>query len=888
MDTTYPDVPSVPNNLPSQPTLFIGRETELRAARALLLREGVRLVTLTGPGGTGKTRLSLELASSLLLSDDARWATSPELAKDGPGTEATQNSELKIQSSELTPHSVFFIPHFPDGVYFVPLASITDPALVATGIAKAVGIMEVGEKDRPLIETLKAHLRAKQLLLLLDNFEQVLGATPLVVELLEAAPQVKALVTSRERLHLRGEREFPVPPMRVPSTEYRVPSGDDPLRAYESVRLFVERAASLLPDFDLDEENAPAVAEICARLDGLPLAIELAAARIKILTPQAMLPRLKHRLKLLTGGERNLPPRHRTLRAAIEWSYDLLDDADKALFRSLSIFSGSFSLEAAEAIAEQAAASSEQLSSESSVLDIIASLVDKNLLRRDVGDPGDSRFAMLETIHEYARERLEESGEAGELRRLHALYFLSMAESIEPELKGPKQVERLRQLEDEHDNLRAALKWALDSGESDMALSLASALHGFWRMHGHLTEGRAWLESALDGAGGKPTSHRARALMAVGTLASSQSDFARARSALEESLAIFRELGDKESVASTLRNLGNELRYRGDLEGSWRALEEALAIARELDKEWDVASLLGDLGIAAQALGNDSTARRMYEESLALRREMGDTRGIAMMLVNLGELARAAGSYEQAGDLYTEALALARELGDKWGVGMVLHNLGHVAFNRRDYIHAWNLFAESLGIFHELRNKRDIAYCLAAMGGLFGAYKQPERAAVLFSAAQALSNTISSHLDPADQVEYERNLAEAQEQLSQGDWDRAWVRGQTLTLDEAVAFALQTPPSREQTSPLATLPRSIGTAPLVLTTAPLAEPGSKLTEREEEVLGLVAEGLADAQIAERLQISPRTVHRHLSSIYSKLGVTSRTAALRAVGARKGD
>jgi DNA-binding NarL/FixJ family response regulator/Flp pilus assembly protein TadD len=366
--------------------------------------------------------------------------------------------------------------------------------------------------------------------------------------------------------------------------------------------------------------------------------------------------------------------------------------------------------------------------------------------------------------------------------------------------------------------------------------------------------------------------------MAAGTLASSQGDFVRARAALEESLSIFRELGDKESVASTLRNLGNELRYRGDLEGSWRALEEALGIARELGKQWDIASLLGDLGIAAQTLGKDETARRMYEESLALRREINDTRGIAMMLVNLGELARAEGDYALAGDLYTEALGLARELGDKWGVGMVLHNLGHVAYHRREYMHAWSLFAESLRIFHELRNKRDIAYCLAALAGLFGASKELERAAVLFSAAQALSNTISSHLDPADQVEYERNLAATQARMGQSEWDRAWVRGQALTLDEAVAYALESPPPVKQTRPL-TLPPKV-TAPLGLGTTPLTDQ-SILTEREIEVLQLVAVGLQDAQVADELKISPRTVHRHLSSIYSKLGVTSRTAAVRA-------
>jgi predicted ATPase/DNA-binding CsgD family transcriptional regulator/Flp pilus assembly protein TadD len=870
-------VPIAPDNLPHQPTPFIGRGREVDALRSLVRRERVQLVSLTGPGGTGKTRLALEAAGHL---------------RGG----------------------------FPDGISFVPLASITDADLVATSIAEGLGIMEAGDKDRPLVESLKSHLRDKNLLLVLDNFEQVLDAAPIVGELIGAAPQLKVLVTSRERLHLRGEYEFPVPPLEVPAVDDRRQAleGMAALAGYESVRLFVERASALRPDFELRGENAAVVAEICARLDGLPLAIELAAARIKILNPEAILSRLEHRLKLLTSGERDLPPRHQTLRAAIGWSYDLLNDGEKALFRRLSVFSGSSSLEAIEAVCVPRTVGEGQTPSKDpyalhatryarldiDALDGIASLVDKNLLRQHGEVAGEPRFNMLETIGEYAREKLEESGEAGWAQRLHAACFLEMAEAAEPELKGPKQVEWLRRLEAEHDNMRAALRWALagqsadDSARtasidshmalsrkqpvspSEIALRLGAALHGFWRMRGHFTEGRSWLESALSDTKDKPSPARAKALMAVGTLSSSQGDFVRARAALEESLSIFRELGDLESVASTLRNLGNELRYRGDLEGSWSALEEALGIARELGKEWDIASLLGDLGIVAQTLGNDDAARQMYEESLALRREMSDTRGIAMMLVNLGELARAAGEYDRAGEMYTEALGLARELGDKWGVGMVLHNLGHVANHRRDYMHAWNLFAESLRIFHELRNKRDIAYCLAALGGLFGARKQLERASVLFSASQALSNTISSHLDPADQVEYERNLAATKSQMSQGDWDRAWVRGQALTLDEAVAYALEIPATLDQTKPLPAPPKV--TAPLGLTTMPLIEQAA-LTEREVEVLQLVAMGLQDAQVAEQLEISPRTVHRHLSSIYSKLGVTSRTAAVRAAG-----
>lgn len=497
--------------------------------------------------------------------------------------------------------------------------------------------------------------------------------------------------------------------------------------------------------------------------------------------------------------------------------------------------------------------------------------MDKNLLRQ-VGGRDTQRvpgFVMLETIQEYAREKLMESGEVEEMQQRHALFFLALAENAEPELRGARQVEWVEQLEAAHDNLRSALKWSIEQEATDIALRLGAALMQFWRMHGHLSEGRAWLEGALAASAGMPTPARAEALMAAGTLASVQADYTRARAALEESLELFRQLDDKENIAATLRNLGNEVRYQGDLERSYALFEEGLAIARELGNRWDIAAFLGDLGIAAQALGDQESARSLYAESLALRRELKDKRGIAMMLVNIGELARSEGDYDAARSLYEEGLVIARELGDKWGVGMVLHNLGHVAYHRHQYEQALDLFTESLTIFYEMRNKRDIAYCLAALAGVFGAQRQPERAAMLFSAAQALSNTISSHLDPADLLEYERNVDLVQSQINLEAWKRAWDKGQSMTLDEAVACALEKTPAAQQ-------PISAGP-----TTTPLGEYPSGLTEREVDVLQLVATGMPDTEVAEELGISPRTVHRHLSSIYNKLGVSTRTAAARA-------
>ncbi|MEA2572919.1 MAG: hypothetical protein QOH93_217, partial [Chloroflexia bacterium] len=623
----------VSNNLPVQPTPFIGREKEVEAACALLQREAVRLVTLTGPGGTGKTRMAVQIGEQMLLD-------------------------------------------FRHGVFFVALASITDHTLVAGTIAQTLGIMEGA--NRPIIEGIKAYLRDRHMLLILDNFEQVVDAAPVVADIMTGAASLKVLVTSREILHLRGEHEFPVPPLTMPDTRHLPPV--ERLTQYEAVRLFVDRAMSLRPDFQVNEENAAAVAEICASLDGLPLALELAAARIKILSPEAMLARLqdqdagegKARLKLLVGGHRDLPTRQQTLRNTIGWSYDLLDEAERTLFRRLSVFAGGRSFEAIEAVCNAHAALPID------PLEGVASLVDKSLLRQGAGPGGEERYLMLETIQEYAREKLEESGEADALQQEHAAYFLQMAERAEPQLRGSRQAEWLERLEAEHDNLRAALKWDIEQGHPEEALRLGAALVEFWKARGYLSEGRTWLEAALE-ISDAPTEARARALMAAGNLASAQGDYARASSVLLESLELFRQSGDKVRIAATLKNLGNDARLQGNYDAAYAYFEEGLQIARELGNRQEVGTMLGDIGIVAQSLGDQEGARTYYEESLQIRRELKDRRGIAMMLVNLGELARGSGDYDTAQTLYEEGLAIARELGDRWGVGMVLHNLGHVA-----------------------------------------------------------------------------------------------------------------------------------------------------------------------------------------------------------------
>src|SRR5829696_5818973 len=469
---------SSPNNLPLQHTPLIGREREVEEVCARLRSPGVRLLTLTGPGGAGKTRVGLQAAAELLM-------------------------------------------EFEDGIFFVALAAIADPALVASTIARTLGLTDGAQ---PPEELLKGYLHDRQTLLVLDNLEQVLEAAPLLDELLSAAPNLKILATSRTPLRIYGEHEFPVPPLSLPDPGSLPPV--EHLTQYGGVGLFVERARVVKPDFALTEENAPAVVEICARLDGLPLAIELAAARTKLLPPRAMLDRLGDRLKLLTGGARNLPQRQRTLRSAIEWSYGLLDAGEMTLFSRLAVFSGGCTLEAMEAICD---AESEL---PMDILEGTSSLMDKSLLRQEEGAEGEPRFVMLETIHEYGRERLNKSGEAEEIRRLHAEYFLALAELGESKLRGPEEAKWLECLEIEHDNMRDALSRALDAVEAELALRLAGALWRFWWMRGYYDEGRRWLEAAL-AKDGRASAARAKALEAVGWLADDQGDIDLAVAAAE-------------------------------------------------------------------------------------------------------------------------------------------------------------------------------------------------------------------------------------------------------------------------------------------------------------------------------------------------------------------
>jgi predicted ATPase len=685
-----------PTNLPAQPTPLLGRERELKDVCKLLLRDDVRLLTLTGAGGTGKTRLGLQAAAELLE-------------------------------------------EFPGGVFLVRLAPIREPELVVPSIARTLGHREGG--SRPLQETLVEHLKDERVLLVLDNFEQLRAGAPVLSELLAACSGLKLLVTSRAPLRLSGEHLYPVPPLLLPDRD-RLP--DLRLLAeFEAVALFVARAKAARPDFALTRDNAGAVAEICHRLDGLPLAIELAAARTMLLSPQAMLERLGQRLQLLTGGAHDLPARQRTLRSTIDWSYGLLTERDQILLARLAVFVGGRTLRAAQAVCNP----DHDLGPE--LLDELAVLVDNNLLQQESQADGEPRFSMLETIHEYARERLRQSGELAELRRRHAEYFLALAEEAEPQLGGPDQVVWLERLETEHENLRAALAWAIDSAPSELALRLTGALRIFWRVRGHLSEGRRWLEAALAGGEEAAARPRAKALYGASVLALRQGDYEPAKAWAQESLALCRELGDAG--------------------GAGRALQ-----------------MLGSVAVGERAYDE---ATRLFEESEALCRRLGDKALLATTILDLGDVALNQAEYDRATALLEESLALFQELGDKDGAAIALYNLGSAALSEGRDERAVGLLSEGLALFGELGYKEGIAYCLEALAAATASDGSVVEAARLLGAADAASEAVGAALEPGERDRHARTESTLRAQLGEERFAELWSEGRGMTLDEAVAYA---------------------------------------------------------------------------------------------------
>ncbi|HEU5102119.1 MAG TPA: tetratricopeptide repeat protein, partial [Roseiflexaceae bacterium] len=824
------------HNLPAQLTSFIGRTHELAAVTRLLTT--TRLLTLTGAGGCGKTRLALQVATQLL---DA----------------------------------------YPDGVWWVELATLADAALLPQAVAAMVEVRE--QPGQPLLETLSDSLHTKAMLLLLDNCEHLIEAcAQLATELLRSCPQLRILATSREGLGIAGETTWRVPGLALPD-RMPAPHGEELAQA-EAVRLFVERAAAALPTFRITERSAPAVAQICQRLDGLPLAIELAAARVKLLSVEQIAARLSDCFQLLTSGSRTALPRHQTLRATIDWSYMLLLESERALLRRLAVFAGGWTLGTAEAICtdqdEDAtmkhdlalalhASPRAALRLPSDVLEVLAHLVDKSLVVVEQG-VGEARYHLLETVRQYADEKVLEVSEVAMLHGRHLDFFMTLAEQAESQMAGPDQTIWLDRLEAEHGNLRAALTWAINCGEVETALRLGVALWRFWDRRSHASEGRAWLEQALAQSGGVPALWRARALHTAGNLARNQGeypraaalyeealvlwrqlgdrrglthslhgvgntafdmgDYQRATPILEECLALFRELGDRHGVALELAALGELAWCQADYARSRRLSEEGLVLYRQLGERWGIGLTLSNLGLVAEDQGEYERAAALFEESMAHLRAIGDRRGIALTcnhqghielnqaryqravalcmealaifrelgeqwgaalaLDNLGQAARSQGDASQAATLCEESLALFRASGDRRGVANALNSLGDVACDRGDLAHARVLYRESLALNQELGNQVGIAVSLEGLGSVAAVQGQLVQAVRLLTAAQAVRAHIGAPVPPSRRAGYDRSCAAVRTQLDETAFAAAWAAGRALPLEQAIALAL--------------------------------------------------------------------------------------------------
>jgi predicted ATPase/DNA-binding CsgD family transcriptional regulator len=811
-------VDSLAHNLPLQVNRFIGREREMTAVSDLLMT--TRLLTLTGAGGSGKTRLALQFATGLQE-------------------------------------------EFEQGVWWVELAALSDPLLVPQAVASVVGVPE--RVGRTVTEALVEALRPKHLLLVLDNCEHLLGACVQLVEtLLHTCPHAHILVTSREALTMTGETTWLVLPLRVPDT-YQLPPIDE-LLTYEAVHLFVERARSVLPSFTLTPENASAVVQVCRRLDGMPLAIELAAARIRALSVEQIVARLDDAYRLLTGGSRSALPRQQTLRAAMDWSYDLLSAQEQVCFRRLSVFAGSFSLEAAEALCAG------EPGEPHNVLDILSSLIDKSLVlveRRS----GEARYQLLQTIRQYGQDKLQEFAEAEQARRTHRDWYARLAKQAEAETQEAQQERVFDRLEAEHENLRAALGWSLEQQEAETAAQIGAAIWRFWLLRGHMSEGRSYLERALAGLSGKDAV-RAKALNVAAILASLQDDYTRARTLAEESLALGRELDERKQTGYALYILGRLARIEGNYGAAVTFFEESLSLVRELGRQDDMALVLSDLGLTVLNLGEDVRATALCEESLAISRTLGDPRAIASWLANLGTIVLARGDDQRAKELCDESLAIRRTLGYKGGCAHTLAILGRIALAQGNHEQALACFNESLTLRQETGEQEGIAAALEGLAAVTEMQGQSIRAAQLYGFAASLRSRLGAPLTLIDRPAYEQTMAVLRAQLDESTFLKVWRAGQAMSLEEALVEVAQV-------KARAHLPPTLAPAPVETPpTSPAQGNPFGLTARELEVLRLVTQGLTTIQIAHQLLISPRTADAHLRSIYSKLAVTSRAAATR--------
>ncbi len=727
-----------PNNLPVQRTALIGREQEAAGLRQLLSRVDVQLVTLTGPGGIGKTRLALHVAS--------------EIAEQ-----------------------------FPGGVCFVALSAIGDRGLIASTIAQAVGVRETGNTSpqENLIEYVGG--LSQPMLLLLDNFEHLVSAAPVIAQLLTAGPKLKVVVTSQAPLHVYGEHEFPVPPLALPDFKSTPPL--EALSRLPAVALFVERAQAVKHEFTLTKENAAAVAAICARLDGLPLAIELAAARIKLLSPSAMLARLESRLSLLTGGARDLPTRQQTLRNTVDWSYGLLNDAEQTLFRRLSVFTGGCTLEAVEAVCDTKG----DLGLD--VLDGMASMADKSLAQQVEQADKETRLFMLSTIREYALERLAESEDESATRRAHAAYYLVLAEEGAEDIAT--HPEWLDHFEVEHDNFRLALDYLIETGDAEWGLRLGAGLFRFWETREHLTEGRHAIARilALEGAASRPKLC-ARLLFAAAVLAGEQGDYGSAQQMFEDSLESCLELQDNRGVAVALNALAVNARDRDELARASLLFERCVAIWKDLGEPADIARALSNLASVLKLQGEYGRASSLYDECLAMFRQAGDGAGVAWTLNYQGDVARKKADFIAARSFCEQSLVEFRRLRDSWGIASTLSDLASLSCDQGKNAEARRLYGESISVFQELGHKRGIARALECLAVSAAAQSRAEQSLHLAGAAAALRQRLGAPLTPAEQPSLEKALEFARRALGNDAGLAAWMEGWAMPVEQAVREAL--------------------------------------------------------------------------------------------------
>jgi predicted ATPase/DNA-binding CsgD family transcriptional regulator len=757
------------HNLPAPRTSFAGREGEILEVKRTLAM--TRLLTLTGTGGLGKTRLALEVARDL-------------------------------------------VGVYPEGVWLVELAPLTEPELVVPTVARTLEVRE--QPERTLLETLIEALGDKEILLVVDNCEHLANAAAHMADaLLSGCPKLRILATSREALGVGGEVLCQIPLLSLPATTGGEPdagSDADSLVRYEAVQLFVDRARLRLPDFGLTQENSGAVARVCRKLDGIPLAIELATARLGALTVEQVAQRLEVSLDVLKGASVAADPRHQTLRATLDWSYELLSQPERKLYGRLSVFTGGFSLEAAEAVG--ATDDIEQ----HEVLESLLSLVDKSLVVAEAANEGRMRYRMLEPVRQYGLERLEMSGEVQEVRRRHAGYFLALAEEAEPRLRGPEQAAWFERLDAENDNLRGALSWLLEQGEGVLALRLSGALGEFWHVRGHLEEGRRWLEATL--ARGDDAPARIKALLHAGWIAWEQLDYERSEALGEEALALAREQGDSAATARALYIQGAPTLYQLDFD----------------------------------------RAAALFEEAARLQRGVGDVAGLARTIQALGLTATARHDFMRAVELHEECLALAREAGDQIGIIVALGMGAFAYLGQGDHRRAMNLFREGLELSRSLGTKHGIAFHLHAAAALASTQGQPVRSARLWGAGESLMQAIGTGLGPVERYHYGPYVDAARALVGEAAWEEAFAQGMAMSVEEAVEYALS-----EEVAPTAPESPPAGGAT-----------DDPLTRREQEVAALVARGFSNRHIAQELHLSERTIENHIANIMRKLGGGSRT------------